>query len=314
MAPKFEAVRILKFNSWAIAAAAVALSLGATAPVDRVEPISARDFFNLGATQLGAGKFREAETHLETTLTRQDPRWQAPALYNLGHVRFALGQEELKKGPPGKPTALQGRQAAVSAMGASAQADQALASNQLDQLIAAYTRGRGARRELKAATDAVRRALKAHEATLLRWQRSAADFRGAGELAPAANPDPGYNARVVDEEIAKLIDSLKDLQQTAQMMQQAGEDLKQKMRQMKGKIPEPNMPPGAAGDEEEEEDQPQGPPPGAEESPSHEGEEMQLAPEQAAWMLETFKLDADRRLPMGQNEEAPPRERNRPTW
>jgi hypothetical protein len=118
----------------------------------------------------------------------------------------------------------------------------------------------------------------------------------------------------VDEAIAQLIDSIQELQQAAQAMKQAGEQLKEKMQQMKGRIPEPNMPPGAPGDEEEEDEQPQGPPPGAKEAPAREGEEMQLTPEQAGWMLETFRLDSERRLPMGMNDQAQPRDRNRPTW
>jgi hypothetical protein len=290
-----------------------ALALGAGAPGDRIDPVSTRDFFNLGATQLQAAKLKEAEVFLETALARQESRWQAPALYNLGHVRFAQGQEELKKGPPGKASANRGRQAAASALGAIAQADSALAANQLEQLIAAYSRGQGARREIKAATEAVKRALKAHEATLLRWQRSTADFRGAAELN-SAREDAASNARAVDEEIARLIDSIRELQESAQAMKQAGDGLKAKMKEMRGRIPEPNMPPGAPGDEEEDENQPQGPPPGVEEGPSRDGEEMQLTPEQAGWMLQSFKLDADRRLPMGQNEQAQPRDRNRPTW
>ena len=53
---------------------------------------------------------------------------------------------------------------------------------------------------------------------------------------------------------------------------------------------------------------------GAKEAPAREGEEMQLTPEQAGWMLETFRLDSERRLPMGMNDQAQPRDRNRPTW
>jgi hypothetical protein len=41
---------------------------------------------------------------------------------------------------------------------------------------------------------------------------------------------------------------------------------------------------------------------------------MPITPEQAMWLLEGFRLDADRRLPMGQKSTAEPRDRNRPTW
>ena len=57
-----------------------------------------------------------------------------------------------------------------------------------------------------------------------------------------------------------------------------------------------------------------GPRPGQTEGPGHEGEQMTLSPEQAGWLLEGFKLDVERRLPMGGNQPAKPRDRNRPTW
>ena len=86
------------------------------------------------------------------------------------------------------------------------------------------------------------------------------------------------------------------------------------MKKLKGRIPAPNMPPGAAGDDEEEEDQPLGPQPGQEEGPSKDGQEMDLSPEQAGWLLDAYRLDTERRLPMGQGPAAQPRDRSRPTW
>jgi hypothetical protein len=41
---------------------------------------------------------------------------------------------------------------------------------------------------------------------------------------------------------------------------------------------------------------------------------MTLSQEQAGWVLDGFKLDSERRLPMGQGELAQPKDRNRPTW
>src|SRR6266478_4260673 len=58
-----------------------------------------RELFNAGAQNLGAGKLAEAETFLERALASQDERLQPATLYNLGHVRFGQGIEELKKGP-----------------------------------------------------------------------------------------------------------------------------------------------------------------------------------------------------------------------
>jgi hypothetical protein len=34
----------------------------------------------------------------------------------------------------------------------------------------------------------------------------------------------------------------------------------------------------------------------------------------AGWLLDSFKLDTERRLPMGGKEPGEPKDRNRPTW
>jgi hypothetical protein len=57
-----------------------------------------------------------------------------------------------------------------------------------------------------------------------------------------------------------------------------------------------------------------GPKPGEKEGPTKEGEEMSLSPELASWLLESFKLDTERRLPMGQKDTAEPRQRSRKSW
>jgi hypothetical protein len=41
---------------------------------------------------------------------------------------------------------------------------------------------------------------------------------------------------------------------------------------------------------------------------------MKLSAEQAGWLLEGFKLDSERRLPMGQGQPGQPRDRSKPTW
>src|SRR2546430_7852029 len=72
---------------------------GATpVPAEPAPPSSPRDFFNAGTQKLRDGKLREAEAFLETALTSQNERFQPPSLYNLGHVRFGQGVQELKKG------------------------------------------------------------------------------------------------------------------------------------------------------------------------------------------------------------------------
>jgi tetratricopeptide (TPR) repeat protein len=285
--------------------------LGATP--DSAPPTTPREFYNAGARQLHAGKLREAEASLESALASQDQRLQPPALYNLGLVRFRQGVEQLKKGPAAKPTADRARASAQQADAALRQADEALAGNDVQKMVAAYLRGRGARKELKAATEAVRRALQVHGSVLGRWERASGDFKSATELN-RADADARSNSELMDRYIAMLVDSLRELQQSANGMGDKKDKLGDALKQLKGRIPAPNMPPGAAGDEEEEEDQPLGPKPGGEEGASKDGKEMSLSPEQAGWLLEAYRLDSERRMPMGQGPAAEPKDRSRPTW
>jgi hypothetical protein len=262
---------------------------------------------------MAEGKLREAEAFFETALASQDARIQPPTLYNLGHVRFSQGVAELKKGPKSGPTGTQARTATAAGTSSVQDATEALASNDVQRMVASYVRGRGTRRELNAAIKAVKRAIEVHGVTLAKWQRASADFKSATELN-RADADAAHNADVVDRSIARLIDSLQELQQAANALGQKKQELGEKMKELKGRIPEPDMPPGAPGEEEEEEEQPKGPEPGQEEGETREGMEMPLTPEQAEWLLESFKLDANRRLPMGQEATEPTKPRERLPW
>lgn len=282
-------------------------------------PEAPRELFNLGTKKLRAGKLADSEAMLQKALESQDQKVQAPALYNLGHTRFAQGAELLKKSPNGAAASARGRAAAQRADNASALAQAALAENDLQQILSAYLNGRGARRELKSATEAIRRALDMHGATLRRWQRSLDDFRSAAELNPA-NTNAQHNAELVEREIARLVDSIREMQQTAAQMAQSMKGLQEKMKQLGGKIPEPMMPPGAKGEDEEDDEGENGqkPPPqpqsGQQEKGGKEGEEMKLTPEEAGWLLEGFKLDSEHHLPMSQGEEAKPKDRKGRNW
>lgn len=276
-------------------------------------PASPREFFNAGTRQLHSGKLREAEAFLEMALTRQKDSLQPHALYNLGLTRFAQGVEQGKKGPAPQPTLARGQAAAGETDLALRQANAALADDDVQRMVAAYLRGWGARRELKAATAAVRQALKVYGAVLQRWERAAGDFKSAFELNPAA-ADARHNAEVTDRHIARLVDSLNELQQCLSGLCGKESQLSAAMKKLKGRIPAADMPPGVAGEEEDDEEQTMGPQPGQQEGPSREGEEMHLSPEQAGWLLEAYKLDTERRLPMGQESTSEPRDRSRPAW
>jgi hypothetical protein len=279
-------------------------------------PTTPREFFNAGSRKLTEGKLREAEAFLQGALAGQDERVQPPALYNLGYVRFAQGLEELKKSLSAGPSAARGNAAAQRGDQAIRQAADALAGNDVQKMVAAYQNGRGVRKELKAATEAVRRALELHGAALRKWRRSLGDFLSAGELNPA-DTNAQHNAEIVEQAIAKLVDSIREMQQVAMGMVPRERELGEKLKQLKGQIPEPFMPPGAAGDEEEDEEgkgRPPEPQAGEKEGPSKEGEEMNISPEAAGWLLEGFKLDSERRLPMGPGEQGKPRDPAKRNW
>ena len=292
------------------------LRFGATNSPSGPEPVppeTPREFYDAGTRQLGAGRLREAEASLETALASQNQRLQPPALYNLGLVRFEQGAEEWKKGPAAEPTTARGQRATQQGDEALRQAEGALESNDVLRMVAAYMRGRGARKELKGAIEAVQRALKAHGATLARWERSSGDFKSTLELN-SADSDARYNAEVVDRCIAKLVDSIQELQQCSNGTCSKNQQLSDALKKLKGRIPNPNMPPGAAGDEEEDDQQPREPQPSQEEGPSKQGQEMTLSQEQAGWLLDGYRLDSERRLPMGESAPVQPKERSRPTW
>jgi tetratricopeptide (TPR) repeat protein len=274
-----------------------------------------RDFFNAGTRKLQEKKWQEAETCLQTALSKQNQAIQPATLYNLGEVRFLQGMDELKKSLQAGPTAAAGRAAAQHAIGAIDQANDALASGEIPKMVDAYIRGRGARKEIKAAQFAVKRALELHGVVLRRWERSLGDFKSALELNPS-DTNAQHNVQVVEKAIAKLVDMMEQLQQAANAMGKPEKELGDKLKKLRGQIPEPDAPPGAAGDEDEEEEEEgkREPKEGEREGPNKEGREIFLTPEEAGWLLERFKLGGDKRLPMGQGDQAPPKDRKGRNW
>jgi hypothetical protein len=295
---------------------------------EKREPATAREFYNDGTHYLSQSNLWRAESSLQRSLDLQDPRFQPPALYNLGHIRYTQGAEELKKGPPAQGTrrvsqaVLKEADDAVNALDKAMEppsqntssADSA-SDDAIKHLVESYLQGRGARRDLRAATKAVKLALQAHQNTLLKWQRSSGDFKSAVELN-SKDDEARQNAEVVDRSIAKLVDEIRQLQQMAETLGMKQQELGEKLKKCRGQIPAPNMPPGAAGDDEEDDRFPSGKEPGDEKAGKRDEKETAgLTSEQAAWLLDAFKLDSDRRLPMTEATKAQqPRDRSKPTW
>jgi tetratricopeptide (TPR) repeat protein len=281
---------------------------------------TARGFYNAGTEKLLAGKWDDAETLLESSLARQNERVQPAALFNLGHVRFAQGVAELKKSPDGGPTVHYGGNAVADGGDAIQKAADALASDDLRQMVEAYLAGRGARKEMRAATKAVERAMAQYGKTLIKWRRALNDFKGAAELNPA-DTNAAHNAEIVEQAIARLVDRLREMQKVATKLGGKKSELDKLMKQLKGKIPAPDMPPGAPGGEEDEDgDDGKLPSPesltGLEESDQGGGGQelsLKISPEQAGQLMNSLQPDG-KQLPMGQGELGMPKNRSGRSW
>lgn len=336
MTKKTSRFRPSAFGFWIFAAASVLLSTAATnspAPADKLSsesapPSSPREFFNTGTRLLFEGKelagsprtsnraqdkFHKAEELLEEVLASQVERLQPTALYNLGHVRFNQGIEEFKKVLMGV-TGQRDQRATQLGDEAIRHLDEAQASGDIDRMVSSYLEGRGARRELRDAAAAVKNALEICRATLIKWQRASDDFKSAYELAPTDN-DARKNAQIVDRHMAEVIDHVRQLEQEAAAMGNKRRELGQKMKALRGSMPDSQAPPGGAGEDEDDDNQPFGQNPRQREGPSQQGREIPLTPEQAAWLLDMFQRGGLRPIELKPSlEQGQPKERSRKTW
>ena len=304
----------LGFVSWGATPEADTVISPATAPV----PLTARGLYNAGSRQLQAGKLGDAEALLESSLDQQEDLVQPAALFNLGHVRFAQGAESLKKTPGG--VAPQSRRATEAGDEGIRKATEALTNSDVAQMVAAYWTGRGARQEMRAATDAVRRAMEAHGKTLAKWRQSLNDFRSAAELRPS-DTNAVRNAEIVAQAIARLVDSMREMQQSAAGLSGRQTELKGLLAQLKGRIPATSSTPGAQGEDGEDGEGGDQPLPeslsGLEErNGSGGGLELNLSPEKAGELLNTLQADG-KPLPLGQDgksEMGKSRDRSQRVW
>ena len=297
-------------------------SARAAAETNSPAPVTARDFYNAGTKLLTGTNFLQAEKMFASSLAQQDGRLQPLALFNLGHARFADGAAILKKGPDAQKTSARGNAALAAGEAALRSGESAQAENNLEQMVAAYLGGHGARRELRAAEKAVQAALETFGKTLTKWRRAADDFHGAAELNPA-DTNALHNAAVVERDIAKLVDALQKMQQLAAQMAGQKDQLGKMLSKLKGKIPAPDAPPGGKGEGDEDEDgsgkgdvKPESLA-GKEEGEGREGEQMQapLSPDAAGQILDGISVDGTRRLPMGADKPGtPPKEKNGRNW
>lgn len=273
-----------------------------------------RDVYNQGTQKFRQGKLREAEMSLQAAVASNDEAVQPVALYNLAHVRFQQGVEALKDSPDGKATETRGRRASTAGDAAIAKADEALAGYDLEAIIEAYMHGRGVRRQLKAATEAVKRALEAYGAVLMRWQRASGDFKSAHELR-RADEDASFNAEIVDRCIAELVDREQAMKIAMRGAEGKRQELRERMEQLKKLMPK-MIQAQCQNDDEDEEDEGEQPkePQKGQERESREGREMAMTWEEAMRLLESLKLDSNRKLPMGMNQTGNPKNRAGREW
>lgn len=276
--------------------------------VPAVQPVGARDFYNAGTELLAAKKFAEAEQMFQSALAAQDDRVQPPALYNLGHARFADGLAALKKGPSAQSIEAQGNEADQDAASAIQRGQAALADNDLSKLITAYLDGRGARRNVREVEAAVRQALQTYGDTLRKWQRADDDFKSAAQLNPV-DADAARNVQIVEQYIARLVDSIRKMQQLGAMLGARHKQLNDILKEIGGRIPKPNLPPGAPGDKDEDDGMQPESLRGMEEGATRIGSTMdvRLSREQAGQILNGIPLDAAKRLT---TTEAKPNQKN----
>jgi len=278
-------------------------------------PATARDCYNAGTILLASKKFAEAEKMFQAALAAQDDRVQQHALYDVGDARFYDGLGLLKKGPDAQKTSERGGTALAAGDAAIHRAETALAQNNMNNMVDAYLQGHGARHELREAQKAVSAAMETYGKTLDLWLRAANDFKGASELNPA-DTNAVHNAKIVEQGIAKLIDSIQKMQQMMGMMGRQKQDLGQLLTKLKGQMPAQNALPGSGGDDDDEDDIKPESLMGKQEGPSREGEQMKvpLSPDQAGEILNGLSLDGTRRLDMGDKEGKPPGDRKGRNW
>jgi tetratricopeptide (TPR) repeat protein len=279
-------------------------------------PVTARDYYNVGTRLLAAKKYADAEQLFQSALAAQDDAVQPVALYNVGCARFADGLERLKQGPDAQKLSHQGHAALSAGENALKFSESALAGDDVGRMVAAYLAGRGARHQLREAEKAVSAAMDIFGKTLDEWLRAAGDFKSAVELNPH-DTNATHNAEIADRGIARLVDTLRQLQAMMSLMGQQRQDLGKMMSKLKGRIPAPDAPPGGGGDDDEDDD---GAKPdtltGQKEAGGRQQENtsLTLSPDQANEMLSGLMLDGTRRLQMSEQQGSPSKDRKGRNW
>jgi len=215
-------------------------------------PSSPQQFYNQGTQKFREGKLREAESSLQVAVASQNEKVQIPALYNLGHVRFREGIEDLKGGPNAKASEAAANRANADAEAAIHAADLALAGWDVNAIASAYMQA-GCAKGIKGRHRSGEKISRILRRRPRQMQRSSGDFKSAHELN-VSDQDAQANAEVVDRSIARLVDSQKLVMECNQCTKKNGESLKQKMGELKQRLPKELKKQCENGEEDDEED------------------------------------------------------------
>jgi tetratricopeptide (TPR) repeat protein len=304
--------------------ALVVWAMGVSAASAGTRELTPRELYNQGSQSLEKGYLREAESCLLRAASSNIEALQPPALYDLGHVRFQLGQELLKGEQPRQPMIDRAENARDDGQDAIREANRALKDEDLNHIIGAYNAGRGVRKQLRLANEETMRALDLYGAVLVRWKRSVGDFRSTVELR-AEDRDAQFNADVVQRHIDELQKQMKELADKKEEVGKTRAELKKKLAELRKKIPDGMIQPGQGDpDDEDDEDEPkdpQKPDSGFKDELGREGDKRGITPEMAQQILEALGLKGDRKLPIGPDgktpggdEKTPPKNRKGKDW
>jgi Ca-activated chloride channel family protein len=260
-------------------------------------PTSSWALFNLGASNLHSGHWREAENALNAAVNANDAAVQPLALFDLGHVRFHTGGELLKGVAHAEDLEAQGDKAIEAAAPVVKSADAALADDDLREAALAYRSVNSTLRSLKKLLDTIRGNVETCGRALERWQRAADDFKSAAELRP--NYDTAQtNAIIMDQHVAELTNERWKLQEIQEAVETQRAELQKRFDALKKMLP-PEATKNEQGENSDSKSPNESPKPEEQPDKGDQGTEMVLTPEEAMRLLSSLKLDLSRQYSAG---------------
>jgi tetratricopeptide (TPR) repeat protein len=260
-------------------------------------PPEPRALFNLGTSNLMAGRWREAETTLDAAIDSNDPFVQPLALYNRGQVLFRAGRDTLKGVPLSADLEARGEHGIQSADTALKAVNAALAGDDYQAAISAFRSATATITSLKKILDAVKGSSDTCAGVLLRWQRAGDDFQSALELR-AGYANARTNATVMELQLADLTGEQWRIREVQEAVTTARDELQKQLDALKRRLP-PEDTKGQQGDNDDTKDPSQSSKPEDQDTKGDSGKEMVLTPAEAMRLLSSLHLDLSRQYSAG---------------